>query len=171
MATHAERSGAAVVEAPTTGSRGSGSPRRPEGADPAYTIEEFLEDQQLLLADAATVSVARTLEEPDGRVVVMPVRSLLHAVERKRRALSSFSSKYGPASSVPRLRRFGGVLYFLHNYRAELTRSELARDGEPMVVREELLRYLFTCDTEPGGHRIPANALTGFLYDWSHRWI
>jgi hypothetical protein len=138
----------------------------------AYPVHDFLDDQQRLLGTGQTSRGAATgFEDLDGPLHVVHTRRL-------RTALASddipapFHDKYGDSQEQTYCARCERVVRFLERWRGEIVQSGLAvsRD-DPLAVREDFLNFLLNYETAPGETAIPADALTGFLDQWGHRWM
>jgi hypothetical protein len=89
----------------------------------------------------------------------------------KAEASRCFDVHYGARSGSEHERRFRQVVEYIDAHRDALTEAGLARDGEPIAVREEFVGWLLSCDLEASRREIPESALTRFLDEWGHRWL
>jgi hypothetical protein len=114
---------------------------------------------------------AGPIEDLDGRMLVIQPALLLESARAGGYGAGAFSRKYGPGPGAARLTRFRLVLEFLLESQAEISDAGLACSREPMMIREEFVRFLLNWHLEPRQRRIPRIALSRFLDEWGHRWI
>jgi hypothetical protein len=140
--------------------------------DPAYSLRDFLDDQQRLLSSvgAGGPSPARTIEDVDARRLFLRLEPALRATRGGMRTRGVFLEKYGPGLAARRLARFRLVLEYLEGSHSRLCGAGLSNGHDPMAVCEDFVRFLLTWKLGPDEPRIPARVLSRFLDDWGHRW-
>jgi hypothetical protein len=138
-----------------------------------YSIDDFLDDQQRLLATLGEPpsSVKMTIEEIEGRLRVVDVKRMTCALAQGC-ASEVFVEKYGAGGDATHKCRCLQVVGFLGRWHDKIVESGLAASSiDPLAVREEFLNYLLNYDVAPVDAPLPDGALIGFLDQWGHRWM